>query len=57
MSSFIDQLIKSPLIFFIIAAVVLIFLAIIGKIPFPNTIDLTAACGRVEPCDRISKGA
>ncbi len=42
MSSFIDQLIKSPLIFFIIAAVVLIFLAIIGKIPFPNTIDLNA---------------
>jgi len=39
-SFFFDQLFKSPLVFFIIAAVVLIVLAIIGKIPFPNTIDL-----------------
>lgn len=40
MAIFLDQLLKSPIIFFIIAAVVLIVLAIIGKIPWPSTIDL-----------------
>jgi len=40
MATFLDQLFKSPIIFFIIAAVVLIVLAIIGKIPWPSTIDL-----------------
>ena len=40
MAIFFDQLLKSPIIFFIIAAVVLIVLAIIGKIPWPSTIDL-----------------
>ncbi|HZO73481.1 MAG TPA: hypothetical protein VFB60_14875 [Ktedonobacteraceae bacterium] len=42
MATFLDQLFKSPIIFFIIAAVILIVLAIIGKIPWPSTIDLDA---------------
>src|SRR5256885_1206623 len=41
MSSLVDQLIKSPLIFFVMAAVVLIVLAILCKIPFSSTIVLT----------------
>lgn len=40
MAIFLDQLFKAPIIFFIIAAVVLIVFAIIGKIPWPSTIDL-----------------
>jgi hypothetical protein len=40
MSIFLDQLFKSPVIFFIVAAVILIVFAIIGKIPWPSTVDL-----------------
>lgn len=40
LGQFLDQLFQSPVIFFIIAAVILIVLAIIGKIPLPSSIDL-----------------